>query len=460
MHTFRKTRLIAGLMVLWLDVGSAQAAGIPGPMGLTGLQGLKGAKGDIGPQGLKGDKGATGAQGLKGLKGDKGATGATGPRGPVGFPQAGNNVGDLHYWDGSQWQVLSAPVFTAKSAGMATLHYCKNAVAPTWQDICTPGGEIYASGSYNSFYISNYASGSAIWAAGYLLSVDSFQLAANNIITLTSVHAVNVLAAGIPGPMGPAGLPGLKGAKGDIGPKGLKGDTGATGPQGLKGDKGAQGATGARGPAGLPQAGNDVGDMQYWDGSQWQLIAAPVFTAQSPGMATLHYCKNAAAPTWKDSCMPVNTTVYHIGDNGPAGGKVFYLSDNTGLHGLEAAPADQSSDAAWGCWGTTISGAQGTAVGTGVANTTAIVAGCSANTASKIADAYTLNGYTDWFLPSMDELNLLYEQKAVVGGFVSNYYWSSSENGKNYAWSQVFGSGSQYDNDKANTLPVRAVRAF
>ena len=147
----------------------------------------------------------------------------------------------------------------------------------------------------------------------------------------------SVQAAGIPGPMGPAGLPGLKGAKGATGAQGVKGDKGAPGAQGLKGNNGAngaQGATGATGAAGLPQAGNDVGDMQYWDGSQWQLIAAPVFTAtQSPGMATLHYCKNAVAPTWQDSCTPANTTAYHIGDNGPAGGKVFYVTD-AGLHGL------------------------------------------------------------------------------------------------------------------------------
>jgi len=275
-------------------------------------------------------------------------------------------------------------------------------------------------------------------------------------------------AAGIPGPMGLTGLQGLKGAKGDIGPQGLKGDKGATGAQGLKGDKGVQGATGARGPAGLPQAGNDVGDMQYWDGSQWQLIAAPVFTAQSPGMATLHYCKNAVAPTWKDSCTPVNTTVYHIGDNGPAGGKVFYLSDNTGLHGLEAAPADQSSDAAWGCYTdswTSIPSAQGTAVGTGAANTAAIVAGCSeTNTAAKITDAYALNGYTDWFLPSKDELNALYHKRYIVGGFTdSYYYWSSSEGSSSVAWIQTFNfvfQNTQGHGNKYDTLPVRAVRAF
>ena len=151
---------------------------------------------------------------------------------------------------------------------------------------------------------------------------------------------------------------------------------------------------------------------------------------------------------------------FHIGDNGPAGGKVFYVSD-AGLHGLEAAPADQSSGAVWGCLGTTISGANSSARGAGAANTAAIVAGCAeANTSAKIADAYALNGYTDWYLPSQDELNLLYQQKTVVGGFANSNYWSATESGSNVAWGQYFNSGYQLNLHKGLTLPVRAVRAF
>ena len=113
----------AGLLVLWLGVGSVQAAGIPGPMGPAGLPGLKGAKGATGAQGVKGDKGAPGAQGLKGNNGANGAQGATGARGAAGLPQAGNDVGDMQYWDGSQWQLIAAPIFTAQSPGMATFRH-------------------------------------------------------------------------------------------------------------------------------------------------------------------------------------------------------------------------------------------------------------------------------------------------------------------------------------------------
>jgi Protein of unknown function (DUF1566) len=244
---------------------------------------------------------------------------------------------------------------------------------------------------------------------------------------------------------------GRQALKGAVGNKVAIGQTGATGPQG---------PVGPRGPAGSMMAGNDAGDMEYWDGSTWAILSPPSPAPLAPLKAALHFCNGI--PSWADICALPHGTIFHIGDNGPAGGKVFYLSDNTGLHGLEAAPADQSPGTVWGCNNALISGAQGTVVGTGAANTTAIVAGCSAaNTAAKIADDYTLNGYTDWFLPSIDELNLLYQQKTVVGGFANNnLYWSSSEVDSGVVWSQYFQDGSQVKSIKYYPLPVRAVRAF
>jgi hypothetical protein len=195
--------------------------------------------------------------------------------------------------------------------------------------------------------------------------------------------------------------------------------------------------------------------MEYWDGSTWVIIPAP-----NSAKGSLEFCNGVTGWNVKSTCISPNTMVRSIGDNGPAGGKVFYVT-HAGLHGLEAAPADQSSGAEWGCYVNAISGAQGTTVGTGAANTTAIVTDCAeAGTAAKIADAYALNGYTDWFLPSKDELNLLYQQKSVVGGFAVNYYWSSSEGTGYHAWAQYFDDGNKSYGNKNNTLPVRAVRAF
>ena len=151
---------------------------------------------------------------------------------------------------------------------------------------------------------------------------------------------------------------------------------------------------------------------------------------------------------------------YDIGDTGPAGGKVFFVTDYS-HHGLEAALQDQGINVEWGCTGTAISGAGGYAVGTGAQNTADILAGCTQdNIAAKLADDYKFNGYSDWFLPSRDELNLLFFQKDVVGGFASANYWSSTQSTSYDAWYQYFSSGSQNSNYKDLPGRVRAVREF
>ena len=142
------------------------------------------------------------------------------------------------------------------------------------------------------------------------------------------------------------------------------------------------------------------------------------------------------------------------------GGIVFYLDGNGG--GLVCAESNQSTGAEWGCYGTTISGT-GTSIGTGAANTAKIVAGCSqAGTAARICNDLVLNGYSDWFLPSKDELNLMYQnlKQAGLGGFAGDWFWSSSEYSSNTAWSQFFYNGGQNATNKIATIRVRAVRAF
>jgi hypothetical protein len=143
------------------------------------------------------------------------------------------------------------------------------------------------------------------------------------------------------------------------------------------------------------------------------------------------------------------------------GGIVFYLDGNGG--GLVCAERDQSTNAEWGCYGTTIGG-NGTNIGTGAANTAAIVAGCSeSGIAARICNDLVLNGYSDWFLPSKDELELMYKnlKRNGIGGFAVSLYWSSSEYSSYYAWRQDFYSGSQYGGNKEdNGYRVRAVRAF
>ena len=114
-------------------------------------------------------------------------------------------------------------------------------------------------------------------------------------------------------------------------------------------------------------------------------------------------------------------------------------------------------------------GADGIAIGTGNQNTVDIEAGCTTyGTAADICVNLILAGYSDWFLPSKDELNEMYlnigQGNALglgnIGGFANNYYWSSTENDINNAWSQGFLNGGQSNYYKNANFNVRAVRAF
>ncbi|HOY31638.1 MAG TPA: hypothetical protein PKW80_07135 [Bacteroidales bacterium] len=148
-----------------------------------------------------------------------------------------------------------------------------------------------------------------------------------------------------------------------------------------------------------------------------------------------------------------------------AGGLVFY---NDGAeHGLVCANTDQGTSSPWGCYGTIISGANATAIGTGNQNTIDIITGCTtAGIAAKLCFDLVSGGFDDWFLPSKDELNQMYLNLKVLGlgGFANSYYWSSSEitgsQEANQAWPQSFSHGGQYNNYKNLLYYVRAVRAF
>lgn len=126
----------------------------------------------------------------------------------------------------------------------------------------------------------------------------------------------------------------------------------------------------------------------------------------------------------QSSAQSASSGQYMPGSKGPGGGIVFYV-DNSGSHGLEAKTADEAGELDW---------------------TAAIIA----------ASAYG----SGWRLPTKDELNLLYQQKTVVGGFANDSYWSSTENNRNLVGYQYFPDGNQDNASKSNTLRVRAVRAF
>ena len=149
------------------------------------------------------------------------------------------------------------------------------------------------------------------------------------------------------------------------------------------------------------------------------------------------------------------------------GGKIAYILqagdigyDSNVPHGLIAAPSDQGN-AEWGCSGTAISGADGTAIGTGNQNSIDIMAGCSiVEIPARICGDLVLGGYSDWYLPSKDELNQLYINRVAIGGLTSGDYWSSTEGDTGGAWAQNFLIGDQGNFGRIYPFFVRAVRSF
>ncbi|MCJ7790286.1 MAG: leucine-rich repeat protein, partial [Candidatus Atribacteria bacterium] len=163
-----------------------------------------------------------------------------------------------------------------------------------------------------------------------------------------------------------------------------------------------------------------------------------------------------------------------IGDSYGGGIVAYILQDGDPdydanvQHGLIAAAADQSTGIFWHATNDGTTGATATALGTGNANTIAIVAFYyTESNAAKLCYDLSLNGYSDWYLPSKDELNFLFINRVAIGGFADDAlpdaYWSSSEYNANNAWAQIFGGingGIQGDDNKIYSEPVRAVRSF
>jgi hypothetical protein len=166
-------------------------------------------------------------------------------------------------------------------------------------------------------------------------------------------------------------------------------------------------------------------------------------------------------------------TVYRVGDRGPAGGWIFYDLGfyMDGWRYLEAAPQDFPVSVKWTTAGIGTFSTE-TGLGTGRKNTSYLVSLLKKNgentRAAQVVSIPEYGGYDDWFLPSKDELNQIYEnlKKKRIGDFSNNVYWSSSgglRNGVDWnlvAWQMNFSDGNQ------NRVPcsaeglVRAVRQF
>ena len=187
------------------------------------------------------------------------------------------------------------------------------------------------------------------------------------------------------------------------------------------------------------------------------------------------YAKTAGSMAEEDQ----KPKTYKVGEFAQ-GGVIFWI-DETGQHGLVVAKIDQSSEVRWyaGTYGSTR--ATGDGIFAGESNTILIIStqltigDDRAEYAAQICNDLKITEggqtYGDWYLPSKEELDLMYENKEIIevmakengGEAFANLYWSSTEwNDELYAWCQSFSTGGQIVNLKARTsgMAVRAIRAF
>ena len=142
--------------------------------------------------------------------------------------------------------------------------------------------------------------------------------------------------------------------------------------------------------------------------------------------------------------------IFQSGDSG-------FVSGET--HGLIVTTSNQSTAAQWGCSGTSISTSLN--IGTGQSNTTAIVNSCTTSSiAASICNNLVFGGYTDWYLPSYDELEKLYVNRALIGGFNNANYWSSSQGSSTLAYTINLFTGTGISSVKSSGMYVRAIRKF
>ncbi|MCF6279662.1 MAG: cadherin domain-containing protein [Flavobacteriaceae bacterium] len=217
-------------------------------------------------------------------------------------------------------------------------------------------------------------------------------------------------------------------------------------------------------PAGALSINSSTGELTVADATLFDFETNPVITAAISAVGTL----NTATAT-----VTIDLIDLHEIGEFKFGGVIFWVNaaNNEG-YVVSINNLGTTSSIQWNDGPNTDTGAIATAIGTGQANTTAIVSSQGAGTyAAQVCDDLSLNGFSDWFLPSQNELNEVYINKAIInatstvnGGtnFDIHWYWTSTQQDGNLnnAYYQFFGSGTQALNLKANSARVRAVRAW
>ena len=305
------------------------------------------------------------------------------------------------------------------------------------------------------------------WAQGpYFISTETdpnggtnYSIASTQQL-LSVPYALYAETAGnsIPGPQGPAGAQGPSGPQGATGPQGSTGETGAQGPIGLTGPQGPQGLvglTGPQGPTGLTGPQGPTGPQ----GETGAIGPQGPFGLTGP--------QGPAGPQL------IGSFAHYIGEIF-GGGIIFHLwKDSSGVeHGLVINKTDLSTNQSWSNMIMSPVGSTAGSTWDGLSNSIAITNQIGHNSsAASVCLASNTSGESDWYLPSPDELSLIWQNRFNLNMIFANmsgatqlnniYYWTSREYDDSRAWLVDFNTGNINFAGKSSTAPfVRAIRKF
>ncbi len=428
---------------VWLSQGNTGTvqdylSAITGPQGLQGIQGLQGPVGQNGLSAFEvwlsqGNTGTvqdyllaiTGAQGIQGLQGSAGQNGTNGVNGQ-------NGLSSYEVWL-SQGNTGTVQDYLAAITGPQG--------AQGIQGLQGPVGQNGTNGSNGQNGLSAYE----VW------------------LSQGNTGTVQDYLSAITGLQGSQGIQGLQGSNGQNGVNGLNGNDGKNTL--VKTTTEAAGVNCTTGGVKI-EYGIDANNNGSLDASEINLSL------------TKFICNGAVGASGAQGPQGIGGFAHHIGEEF-GGGVVFHLwKDENGIeHGLIVSTENQSSGFVWSNMNTKLVGINAQSSWNGLNNSLAIISqNGHTSSAAKICLDLVLNGYSDWYLPAIDELSLLWNnrfnvnktlsilQTATILPMANSFYWSSTETTfSDVAWYFAFDSGSAHADlgyFKNTNHQVRAIRSF